>query len=199
MEQKEKTPEQPVYNMVGEKIALGPATKSLVEAMYRWSNDFTVSSYSGVPFRPFTLEGTEEYLKEETKNPFGGKVLFAIYELASHRLIGNCEWRTINPFDGTAEYGISIGERDCWGKGYGTEVTILMLDYAFNALGLHNVQLYTYSFNERAIRAYTRAGFRVMGRRREAVRRGDQRYDEIYMDCLASDFTSPLKPVVESY
>jgi RimJ/RimL family protein N-acetyltransferase len=64
-------------------------------------------------------------------------------------------------------------------------------------LGLHNVLLSTYGYNERAVRAYTRAGFRVMGRQREAARLGDQVYDVIFMDCLATEFRSPLKRVVE--
>jgi RimJ/RimL family protein N-acetyltransferase len=124
-------------------------------------------------------------------------VNFAIYEQASLRLIGNVGLRHIDKTRRTAEYGIIIGEKDCWGKGYGTETTILMLDYAFTVLGLHNVLLSTYGYNERAVRAYTRAGFRVMGRRREAARLGDQLYDIIFMDCLATEFRSPLKRVVE--
>jgi RimJ/RimL family protein N-acetyltransferase len=56
--------------------------------------------------------------------------------------------------------------------------------------------LEVYSFNERAIRAYLRAGFKVLGRRREAHRVGDRVYDIVYMDCLAGEFQSPLGPVV---
>ena len=81
-----------------------------------------------------------------------------------------------------------IGEKECWGKGYGAETTALMLDYGFNALGLHNIMLSVFSHNERGQRAYRRAGFREIGRRREALRRGGQTYDLVYMDCLASEF-----------
>ncbi len=44
------------------------------------------------------------------------------------------------------------------------------------------------STNERAIRAYTRAGFREAGRLREAQRVGQQAHDLVYMDCLAREF-----------
>ncbi len=91
----------------------------------------------------------------------------------------------------TAEFGILIGERDCWGKGYGTEVTRLVLDYGFAALGLHNVWLWTASPNERAIRAYARAGFKEIGRRREAGRLGGEVCDLVLMDCLATEFVPP--------
>jgi RimJ/RimL family protein N-acetyltransferase len=113
------------------------------------------------------------------------------------QVIGAAGLRNIAQQHRTAEYAIMIGEKSCWGKGYGTETTILMLDYAFTVLGLHNVLLNTFSYNERAIRAYTRAGFRVMGRQREAARLGDQIYDIIFMDCLATEFRSPARRVIE--
>lgn len=81
-----------------------------------------------------------------------------------------------------------IGEKECWGKGYGTEVTALMLEYGFTALSLHNIMLTAYSFHERGIRAYRRAGYREIGRRREALQLGGKAYDQIYMDCIASEF-----------
>jgi RimJ/RimL family protein N-acetyltransferase len=81
-----------------------------------------------------------------------------------------------------------VGEKDCWNKGYGTETTTLMLDYGFTALGLHNIMLRVFSYNERARRAYLRAGFKEIGRRREARRLAGRAYDVVYMDCLATEF-----------
>jgi RimJ/RimL family protein N-acetyltransferase len=81
-----------------------------------------------------------------------------------------------------------IGEKDCWNKGYGTEATALVLDYAFTALGLHNVMLRAYAYNQAGIRAYQKAGFREFGRRRQARRLAERAYDVVYMDCLASEF-----------
>ena len=63
-----------------------------------------------------------------------------------------------------------------------------MLTYSFGPLGLHNVTLSVHADNERAIRAYTRAGFQVVGRRREVVRRAGTCLDLILMDCLAQEF-----------
>jgi RimJ/RimL family protein N-acetyltransferase len=73
----------------------------------------------------------------------------------------------------------------------------LLLDYAFSVLGLHNVMLDVAGYNERAIRAYRRAGFREIGRRRQSYRLGDRVYDQVFMDCLATEFESPLKPVLD--
>jgi diamine N-acetyltransferase len=188
--------ERPILNIVGEKIALGPVQKSMLPDFTRWDNDFAMSIMSGNPLRPSRQESIEEHLGQgKDDSPYS--VEFAVYERASLRCIGIASLRHINYMHRNAEYGIKIGEKDCWGKGYGTETTILMLDYAFTVLGLHNVLLSTYGYNERAIRAYTRAGFRVMGRWREAARQGDQVYDIVFMDCLSTEFRSPLKRVIE--
>jgi diamine N-acetyltransferase len=64
--------------------------------------------------------------------------------------------------------------------------------YRANSDSLHHIRLRTLSFNTRGTRAYTRAGFRLVGRWREAHRFGGRAYDVILMDCLASEFSSPV-------
>ena len=90
-----------------------------------------------------------------------------------------------------AKFGILIGEKDCWGKGYGTETALLMLDYGFTGLGLHNIMLRTDSFNERGVGAYLRAGFREIGRRREAVRVAGRRLCRRHLDGASSALAGP--------
>lgn len=189
--------EKPVLNIIGDKVALGPVEKSMIPDFVRWENDFAVTVMSGDPLRPLSRAQVEERFARASKEDYPRSVDFAIYERASMRCIGSAGLRHINKTHRNAEYGITIGEKDCWGKGYGTETTILILDYAFTVLGLHNVLLRASGYNERAIRAYTRAGFRFMGRQREAVRLGNQVYDIIFMDCLATEFRSSLRRVVD--
>ncbi len=92
----------------------------------------------------------------------------------------------------TAGFGIVLGEADCRGKGYGTEGTRLLLDYAFTALGLHSVMLTTDSYNLAGQAAYRKAGFKEFGRRRECALLNGAYHDWVYMDCLASEFASPV-------
>jgi len=181
-------PEAPIINITGEKIALGPTRRDLVPLYQKWMNDFEVIRTLGAPLRPITHEAEERWYEEASKN----EIQFTIYELPAMRPIGNTGLDSIDHFHRTATFGILIGEKECWGKGYGTETTRLMLDYGFHALGLHNIMLTAFSFNERGLRAYTRAGFREVGRRREAFRLGGQPYDVVYMDCLATEFESPV-------
>jgi RimJ/RimL family protein N-acetyltransferase len=85
-------------------------------------------------------------------------------------------------------FHISIGEADAWGQGYGTEATQMMLELAFERIGLHRVGLSVFSFNERAIRSYRKAGFRLEGRAREAIVRDGEPFDELGMGILASEW-----------
>ena len=87
-----------------------------------------------------------------------------------------------------AEFGIGIGEPDYRNKGYGTETTRLVLDYAFNVVGLHSVMLGVFEFNHRAVRAYEKAGFKEIGRRRQSYFADGRMWDEIWMDCLGPEF-----------
>ena len=66
-----------------------------------------------------------------------------------------------------------------------------MLMYAFTTLGLHNVMLVVYAYNEAGYRAYQKAGFREFGRR-EAVWMGGRLWDAISMECLATECASPV-------
>ena len=63
-----------------------------------------------------------------------------------------------------AELGIFVGEKEYWGKGYGTEATELLLDFAFNILNLNSIMLIVNSFNERAIKSYEKCGFKLIGK-----------------------------------
>jgi diamine N-acetyltransferase len=182
--------EQPIINMTGEKVALGPIRRDLLPLYQRWINDFEATRTLAVRLAPMTMEAEDAWYEQASKSEDG--VQMTIYERASMRPIGNTDLRHIDHYHRTAEFGILIGEKECWGKGYGTEATRLMLDYGFTALGLHNIMLTAFSFNERGLRAYTRSGFREIGRRREAFRLAGQVYDVVYMDCLASEFESPL-------
>ena len=55
-------------------------------------------------------------------------------------------------------------------------------------LGLHNIMLATAAWNQRAIRVYTKVGFREVGRRRGAGVTMGRRYDAVFMDLLTSEF-----------
>jgi diamine N-acetyltransferase len=153
----------------------------------RWINDFEVTRYYLDTPRPQTLEERAAWYERLSASNLND-IDFAIYELATMRSIGRVGLEDISYQHRRASFGILIGEKECWGKGYGTEATRLTLDYGFRLLGLHNIMLSVSSANTAAIRAYTRAGFHVIGARRACRREDDQTLDNIFMDCLSTEF-----------
>jgi RimJ/RimL family protein N-acetyltransferase len=123
--------------------------------------------------------------------PNAERAAFMVYAVADWAPSGFTMLRDIDHQLGTAEFAITIApeRRD---RGLGSEATRLTLDYAFTALGLHNVLLTVAEFSLRGQRAYAKAGFREIGRRTGVWPLGGRRWDEVYMECLASDFVSPV-------
>jgi diamine N-acetyltransferase len=179
--------ELPFVNITGQLVALGPLSLDL--PYQRWYSDFSVTRTVGKS-RPMTEEQAEAWYDKHSR--VESETWFAVYERATWRPIGTTGLSDIDFQNRRAEFGVIIGEADCRGKGYGTESTRLMLDYAFTALGLHNVLLTVNEYNRVAIRAYLSAGFREIGRRRQCRIMGGKEWDVIYMDCIASEFDSPV-------
>lgn len=178
--------EQPVINILGEKVALGPLHRGLLPADHRWTSDFATLRMQGIIPRPMPMipiiQRYESVIVDETM------ILFAIYERATMHPIGVTNLREIDHRHGTAEFVIFIGAHDGRGRGYGTETTRLMRDYAFADLGLTNLMLTVYAYNPAAKRTYEKAGYTEFARRRESVWMGGRLWDTIYMECRAADF-----------
>lgn len=113
---------------------------------------------------------------------------FAIRTLADERLIGLIGLYTIFWLHHEAFMGIHIGERDYWGKGYGTDALQVLLRYGFGELNLRRISLSFLEGNARAMRSYEKCGFRLEGRERHAWAYDGRRWDEIYMGLLRDEW-----------
>ncbi len=181
---------QRYYMIRGEKVALSIVSKDDIPLFVTWLNDPTVTVYLSMR-RVITPEGEEEWIERIRKDPHCRH--FSIVALPEEEVIGVTGLNRIDPYDRSATFGIFIGKKDYWDKGYGTEATILMLDYAFNCLNLHHVWLIVKDFNKRAIKCYKKVGFKEVGRLREAILQPDGRHDIIIMDMLAKEFNKAYK------
>ena len=171
----------------GEKIELGPVQREYLPKYVEWLNDWEVSRFlkPGIP-RGLTLEDEIAWFEQRGKD--NSSLVFAILTLADNKLIGNCGLHHLDLKNRTAIFGIFIGDKDYWGKGYGTDSTRTLLRYAFEQLGLNRVELEVYDYNPRAVRAYEKAGFRRDGVRRQALYRDGEFHDIYLMGILRADW-----------
>jgi RimJ/RimL family protein N-acetyltransferase len=87
-----------------------------------------------------------------------------------------------------ATLGMMIGDRQYWGKGYGTAVIKLFVRFLFTRYNLHRIDLATFSENQRAIRSYEKCGFVAEGVRRKAMWTVNGYRDQVMMGLLREDW-----------
>lgn len=178
-----------LVSVLGERVALGPWRREMIETYARWYNDPPGLYLTGA-WRPATMEGQASWYEHAATSE--SNISFTIYETGAWQPIGTAELSPVDPYDRAAEFGIFIGEPEYRGKGYGTEATRLTLDYAFSIAGLHSVMLWVMEYNAAAIRAYEKAGFQESGRRRQSHYASGRWWDKVMMDVLADEFESPV-------
>ncbi|MEO5885863.1 MAG: GNAT family protein [Candidatus Limnocylindrales bacterium] len=172
--------------LTGSRVVLRRHVPENLAWFRRWYADPEIARLARYQEAPMRADEIERFFAARVIGPEA--MAMAIHEVAGDRLVGTCAFSQLDGDNGSALYHITIGEKDAWGQGYGTEATRLMLDHAFGALGLHRVALFVFAFNERAIRAYRRCGFVLEGRSRESIHRDGQWWDELAMSVLESDW-----------
>jgi diamine N-acetyltransferase len=182
----------PTINIRGDKIALGPLEVCHAEVLSRWHNDYAVMRNWAFLPGPRTVDGIRRWF--EPGNTFADPqhVVFGMYESTTWELVGFTGLYQVEHIDRVAEFFVMIGDEHHRGKGYGTETARLVLDHAFLAMGLSNVFLRVFEYNLAGIRAYEKAGFRLVGVRRKSKFMGGKMWDMILMDAVAEDFESPV-------
>jgi RimJ/RimL family protein N-acetyltransferase len=188
-ENKPENSESPILNVEGDLVALGPLRRELLPLYTRWINDPAAARTLGA-FLPVTLEGETKWYDEWAT--LEKIVPFTIYARPELKPIGTASLFDVDHRNRAAVFGIFVGDPEYRGRGYGTETTRLVLDYAFTAVGLHNVMLTVFDLNPAGIRAYEKAGFKEFGRRKESQRIGGELRDEVFMQCLSTEFESPV-------
>ena len=104
------------------------------------------------------------------------------------RLFGECGLLRIFPAWRTTDLSISLGDKDAWGKGYGIDAILLLMDYAFGYLNMHRVAIGVVGSNQRALRFYEKAGFTAEGVQRDGYYYNHAYQDFVMMSILEDEF-----------
>ncbi len=159
----------------------------LAKSFSQWGRDTEYSRLldSSPPYI-FSEKKCKEWLEkdlEKTDDNF-----FSIRTLDGSQLLGFVALFALHWQHGDTMVAIALGEREYWGKGYGSEAMNLMLRYVFTELNLRRVSLIVFEYNPRAIRSYEKAGFVHEGRVRGAMLRDGQRWDFLWMGVMREDW-----------
>jgi len=149
----------------GEQVFLRPLRESDCDDFCAWYNDFQVTAFLGM--KPLSKDRAKTEFNKMLNDSNG--VYFGIIKKDQKRIIGYVFLAQILKSHRVArEFGIVIGDKNLWNCGYGSEAAKLMLEYGFEHLKLHRIELLVLDFNERAQHMYRNLGFKEEGVQREA-------------------------------
>ncbi|GAA4527093.1 GNAT family N-acetyltransferase [Amycolatopsis samaneae] len=170
--------------LTGEKVVLTQLDESHLEDSWAALRDQEVMRFTGT-HATFTHEQIRRW--NASRPGLTDRADWAILRAADRAYVGDAALTEIDADNASAGFRIALSAAAEFGRGYGTEATRLLLDYAFDVVGLHRVGLEVFDFNTRARRVYEKCGFTAEGVLREALRWDGEWHDVIRMGVLAGD------------
>jgi RimJ/RimL family protein N-acetyltransferase len=162
--------------MQGKLVRLRAYEKSDADALFRWFSDEDVTRWLGPPNFPSRAH-QERFI--ELASASGDDAKYFAIEALDGKLIGDCGLRFINWKSRKAEFFITIGEKQLWGKGLGSDALRIVTRLAFDKMNLNRLWLSVLVDNPRAVRCYEKCGFV-----REGLLRQESYVDGKYRDVL---------------
>lgn len=168
-------------------VKLAPLHPAHVAHFYTWLRDPEVIAYSLSAFQSLkTKEQIDQWFAATLAQ--ANTLNWGIYLAETNALIGYAGLTGISVTNHAGEYFIFIGEKAQWGKGVGTAVTKQILHLGFTQHQLNRIMLTVSEWNTGGVKAYTKAGFVVEGRLREAACRQGVFHDKLVMSVLKAEW-----------
>jgi len=177
--------------LIGDKIYLRPVDLEDANFLSKGENDPTVreSLFLALPASLTTeREKVEQHIKSREA------IVLVIVEKEANKPVGQTAsaFFRIDYISRSAIFYLAILDPAYWSKGFGSEATQLMVDYAFKTLNLNRIQLHVCAENTPAIKIYERVGFKKEGVLRQAMFRKGNYVDFWVMGILKNDWLALL-------
>ncbi|MEK9180357.1 MAG: GNAT family protein [Patescibacteria group bacterium] len=169
----------------GKRVILRPLLRQDIPHLLKWINDEDVTQYLAT-YLPMMEADEEKWVDDLAKDKQANLVFLIV--TTEGKSIGTMGLHRISWKDRVATTGALIGEKDYWGKGYGTESKMLLLNYAFNTLNLRKICSSVLAYNRRSYAYQVKCGYREEGRRRRQFYRKGRYWDEVFMAVFKEDW-----------
>lgn len=173
----------------GRSVRLRPLREDDLPYLEQWWFDPSIVVLQNHTVLPRPEGGVSEQFSLWSANTTSESVGFSIELIETEEFVGHVTLFERDPINQSATLAIVLGP-EFHGRGYGSDAVRLAIKYGFLQLGLNRIELQTWAFNTRGIASYTKAGFVVEGRRREAVFFNGRRHDQVIMAILRDDWAS---------
>ncbi|MFH8383046.1 GNAT family N-acetyltransferase [Kitasatospora sp. NPDC018058] len=168
----------------GPSVRLVPLDTRHTDPMWELCADPETNRLTGTR-TAFTRDQIEDWCTTRPDQP--DRLDLAVEDPATGRFLGDTALTDVDPDNSSADFRIALTP-DSTGRGIGTQTTLLVLRHAFETVRLHRVHLEVYAYNERAARAYRKAGFTLEGRARQAHHWDGRYWDVLHMAALRDDW-----------
>ena len=176
-----------------ERIYLRPAERTDLPLFVRWLADAETKRHLALR-SPLSQAMEQKWFEQAVERQGRDQYHFVICLIGDGRPIGAADLRELNLEDGHAAFGIVIGEKDEWNRGYGTEALNAICDFGFGQLRLERIELDVYAPNMRAQRSYEKAGFRLEGTLRHGHFADGEFLDVLRMALLRDEWLALERP-----
>ncbi len=152
-----------------------------------WMNDLSIIQAFGPHSMLYPKE--DSFIENSFKRFNSSEAIgFFIYDRDADSYLGTCKLDKISIADRSVEIGIMIGDRTAHGKGIGKISYLLLLNYAFNVLGMNRVWGTCFADNTGSQKLFTTSGFTYEGKSREAIFRKGEYVDNLHYSILRTDY-----------
>lgn len=180
---------RPLPMVRGERVYLRASERSDIPLFVRWLNDAETASYLSMR-APMSVAMEEQWFIRMLESQGKDAYHFVICRLEDDTPIGTIGLFRVDTVNGSAGIGISIGAKELWGQGLGTDAMLALLDFGFGQLRLERMWLEVHDYNVRARRSYEKCGFVLEGTERHAIFRRGRFIDAHLMSILRAEWAS---------
>jgi [ribosomal protein S5]-alanine N-acetyltransferase len=177
--------QQGLPTLTGEQVLLRELRASDAASLFALLTTEEVSRFISPP--PTTVEGFERFIAWTLRQRLAGTyVCFAVTLRGFDTAIGIFQIRELQPGFGTAEWGFAIGS-SFWGTGVFQDGAELVLDFAFDTIGVHRLEARAAVLNGRGNGALQKIGAVQECMLRKSFQRNGQYLDQVLYAILDSD------------
>lgn len=171
------------------RVRFTPLQMENIHTHFRWNNDPELNRLdSEIPHEEESFGDFKERFEQLCNDPSPEHRDFEIHDVVEDQLIGVAYVARISPYHHHALVGITIGEREYWGQGYGKESLRLLLRYCFQDLELHRVSAETFEYNTAWRDLIEGTGFVKEGTAREYLFRDGEYWDKAFYALLEEEY-----------
>ena len=182
--------------LVGRSITLRELRPSDAASLFAMLSTEEVARF--ISPAPTTVAGFERFIAcSQRERQAGNFLCFGIVPHGMDTAVGLFQVRQTEPGFATAEWGFALGS-GYWGSGMFVEGAQMVLDFAFDVIGVHRLEARAVVQNGRGNGALRKIGALQEGILRRSFRRNGAYLDQVLWTIIASDrdltrgFSGPL-------